>query len=114
MNEETNTTIRIYSKREGAVVWGPEPHQRIEYERFYSIPVEVAKKLLADFPGQLVSADDLAAERRNPLSDVVKDRDAKLAEQAKRVAELEQKLAALEQLTAASAADSMHKKKLKG
>mgnify|MGYP000859573604 CR=1 FL=1 len=110
MNEE-NATIRIYSKREGAVVWGPEPHQRIEHERFYSVPVEVGKKLLADFPGQLVSADDLAAERRNPLSDVVKERDAKLAEQAKRVAELEQKLAALEQLTAASAAASVAKKR---
>ena len=108
MNEET---IRIYSKREGAVVWGPEPHQRLVHERFYSVPVEVGKKLLADFPGQLVSADDLAAERRNPLSDVVKERDAKLAEQAKRVAELEQKLAALEQLTAASAAASVAKKR---
>ena len=108
MNEET---IRIYSKREGAVVWGPEPHQRIEHERFYSIPEKKKKKLLADFPGQLVSADDLAAERRNPLSDVVKERDAKLAEQAKRVAELEQKLAALEQLTAASAAASVAKKR---
>ena len=108
---EGNATIRIYSKREGAVVWGPEPHQRIEHERFYSVPVEVGKKLLADFPGQLVSADDLAAERRNPLSDVVKERDAKLAEQAKRVAELEQKLAALEQLTAASAAASVAKKR---
>lgn len=106
-------TIRIYSKREGAVVWGPLPHQRIESERFYSIPVEEAKKLLAAFPGELVSADDLQAERKNPLADVLKEKDAALKKADERVAELEKRLMALETLTATAAASAAKSRKQK-
>ena len=96
-------TITVYSKREGAIVWGREAHQRIEQDRFYVLPAEEAKKLLAAFPGELITSEALNEERKNPLSDKVKEQEAALEAQSKLVADLQQKLAALEALNATSA-----------